>query len=64
MADRDEGGGTSEMRDGPVSSFVGGRSWWAHFNLTRINIELTMPKNQFEEILEILEVARFSGHNS
>jgi hypothetical protein len=65
MADRDEGCCTSEMRDGPVSSFVGGRSWWAHLNLTRINIELNIQKNQVEEFSEagatLLNAAAFVG---
>jgi hypothetical protein len=28
----------------------GGRTWWAHFEITPINIALTIPKNEFEEI--------------
>jgi hypothetical protein len=28
---------------------AGGRTWWAHFKFTSINIELTIHKNQFEE---------------
>jgi hypothetical protein len=27
----------------------GGRSWWAHFEFTRINIEPIIPKNKIEE---------------
>jgi hypothetical protein len=27
----------------------GGRSWWAHHELTRINIELTFQKEEIEE---------------
>ena len=27
----------------------GGRTWWAHFEFTRINIELTILQNQIED---------------
>jgi hypothetical protein len=30
----------------------GGRSWWAHFEFTRINIELIVLKNKFEDLRE------------
>jgi hypothetical protein len=30
----------------------GGRTWWAHFKFTPINIALTIHKNQFEEFRE------------
>ena len=29
----------------------GGRSWWAHFEFTRINIELTILQKEIEESL-------------
>jgi len=29
----------------------GGRTWWAHPEFTRVNIELTIRKNQMEEAL-------------
>jgi hypothetical protein len=50
------------MRNAPVCSSLGGRSWWAHHNLTRMNIQLTILKNQVEEMLEVLQESRFSGH--
>ena len=28
----------------------GGRTWWAHFAFTRINIQLTIRKNQVEDL--------------
>ena len=28
----------------------GGRTWWAHFEFTRINIEPIILKNKFEEL--------------
>jgi hypothetical protein len=31
----------------------GGRTWWAHFELTRINIEPTILKNKIEEPLVV-----------
>ena len=31
----------------------GGRTWWAHFKFTPINIELTIPKNQVEELMNV-----------
>jgi hypothetical protein len=38
-----------------VSRRGGGRSWWADFEFTRINIKPTIPKNEFEENLDILD---------
>jgi hypothetical protein len=38
--------------------------WWAHLELTRRNIEPTLRRKDFEEQLELLEVARFSGQFS
>lgn len=32
----------------------GGRTWWAHFEFTRINIELTILRKKIEENLEVL----------
>jgi hypothetical protein len=40
---------------------TGGRTWWAHFEFTRINIQLTIPKNRVEEMLEVQQGLRFSG---
>jgi hypothetical protein len=36
----------------PLSPGGGGRTWWAHFKFTLINIALTIPKNQFEDVRE------------
>jgi hypothetical protein len=30
----------------------GGRTWWAHFDFTRINIELTILPKEFEDLHE------------
>jgi len=35
---------------GLASALVGGRSWWAHFEFTRINIELTILRKKFEDL--------------
>ena len=39
----------------------GGRTWWAHFEFTRINIEPIILKNKIEELMALLESAVFSG---
>jgi hypothetical protein len=31
----------------------GGRTWWAHFEFTRINIELTILPKKFEDVREV-----------
>jgi hypothetical protein len=31
----------------------GGRTWWAHFEFTRINIVPTIPKNQIEDLMNV-----------
>jgi hypothetical protein len=33
----------------PADAKRGGRSWWAHFDLTQINIEPTFEKEEIEE---------------
>ena len=38
------------MSPHPVS---GGRSWWAHFEFTRINIELTILRKKIEELMNV-----------
>jgi hypothetical protein len=38
-----------------------GRTRWAHIEFTRINIELTFPKEEIEENPDLLDVARVSG---
>jgi hypothetical protein len=30
-----------------------GRTWWAHFEITRINIALTIREKQFEELMNV-----------
>ena len=44
----------------PVS---GGRTWWAHFEFTRINIELTILYKEIEENPDFLDAARVSGRS-
>jgi hypothetical protein len=34
-------------------TFDGGRSWWAHFEFTRINITPTILKNQIEDLMNV-----------
>ena len=36
-----------------TSPLRGGRSWWAHLAITRINIKLTIPKKDFEELMNV-----------
>ena len=31
----------------------GGRTWWAHFEFTRINIEPIILKNKIEELMNV-----------
>jgi hypothetical protein len=35
-----------------VNPLSGGRTWWAHFELTRINIEPTILRKKFEDVRE------------
>jgi hypothetical protein len=37
----------------PLYLADGGRTWWAHFEFTRINIELTILPKKIEERLDI-----------
>jgi hypothetical protein len=39
---------------------AGGRRWWAHCAITRINIELAILKNQIEEIMNVRGVGEKS----
>jgi hypothetical protein len=39
----------------------GGRTWWAHFEFTRINIAPTILRKKIEENLDVLYVESFSG---
>jgi hypothetical protein len=32
-------------------TFDGGRSWWAHFEFTRVNVEPTIVRKKIEEQL-------------
>jgi hypothetical protein len=45
----------------PFEGFDGGRRWWAHLRLTRRNIKPTFPKQDIEELMELLKSASFSG---
>ena len=38
----------------------GGRTWWAHFDFTRINIELTFPKEEVEELMNVRGIGEAS----
>ena len=37
----------------------GGRTWWAHFEFTRINIEPIILKNKIEDAREVSAIVRF-----
>jgi hypothetical protein len=39
----------------------GGRTWWAHFTITRVNLGSIILRNQVEELMEILQSASSSG---
>src|SRR6266850_321119 len=39
------------MAEHPVARPSGGRTWWAHFEFTRINIEPTILRKKIEEQL-------------
>src|SRR6266849_6119529 len=39
-------------RHAALSSPNGGRTWWAHFEFTRINIELTILSKKFKDLRE------------
>jgi hypothetical protein len=43
-----------------TGSSGGGRTRWAHFEFTRINIELTIQKNQVEELMNVRGVGEKS----
>jgi hypothetical protein len=36
-----------------VNMGCGGRSWWAHIKFIPINIQLTISKNQIEELMNV-----------
>ena len=37
----------------PAITPAGGRNWWARLESTRMNTELTIPRNQFEEVRQL-----------
>jgi hypothetical protein len=39
--------------DRPTIKPYGGRTWWAHFEFTRINIEPTIPRKKIEDLREV-----------
>jgi hypothetical protein len=43
------------LRPGLALAVSGGRSWWAHDECTRINIELTILPEKAEDYLHFLE---------
>jgi hypothetical protein len=45
----------------PAIAPGGGRSWWAHLEFTRINIELTIRKNQVEELMNVKGIGEKSS---
>jgi len=49
------------VRPGLALAVSGGRSWWAHRECTGINIELTIFLEKAEDLMAILESAKFSG---
>ena len=52
-------GSTDRKRASPSAS-GGGRTRWAHFEFTRINIELTIQKNQVEDLMNVRGVGEKS----
>lgn len=47
--------GTTSRRERPTppTTRSGGRSWWAHLQFTRINIEPIILKNKMEELMNV-----------
>ena len=41
-----------------LSRLNGGRSWWAHFEFTRINIEPTILPKKIEDAREVSAIVR------
>src|SRR5216683_929017 len=41
-----------DQPDTPRSGLNGGRTWWAHFEFTRINIEPTILRKKTEDVHE------------
>jgi hypothetical protein len=44
----------------PESGLTGGRRWWAPLELTRMNIELTFPMNEVEDLMNVRGVGEKS----
>ena len=42
------------------STARGGRTWWAHLEFTRLNIEPTILRNQIEELMNVRGVGEAS----
>ena len=45
--------GFSKLRPTSSAEPGGGRTWWAHFEFTRINIEPIILKNKIEELMNV-----------
>ena len=43
-----------------VTGPSGGRTWWAHFEFTRINIAPTILSKQFEELMNVRGIGEAS----
>jgi hypothetical protein len=41
------------VRADPSAGPSGGRTWWAHFEFTRINIEPTILRKKIEELMNV-----------
>jgi hypothetical protein len=52
---------SSKSGGATVSEFAGGRTWWAHFEFSRMNIGPIMVCNQIEDLMEILESVDLLG---
>jgi hypothetical protein len=48
-------------RSSKVRQASGGRSWWTHFELTRINIELTILPKKIEDLRDVGAPRRAAG---
>jgi len=46
--------------DPAASALGGGRTWWAHFEFTRINIEPTILRKKIEELMNVRGVGEKS----
>ena len=41
------------LRSGTIRPASGGRTWWAHLEFTRINIELTILHKKIDDLREV-----------